>query len=87
LFWRLNIGLMVMLVFPLQPQGPWQTWVGCSDQYAAARDLAPLHRPLMEALVWARVPGDVMFGVGMVVLVLFVWRAFPHHHHPDQLRQ
>jgi nitric oxide reductase subunit B len=86
-FWCLNTGLLMMLVFSLLPQGLWQAWVSYSDHYAAARDPALLHRPLMEALVWARVPGDVVFSVGVAALVLFVWRAFRHQQHPDQMRQ
>jgi nitric oxide reductase subunit B len=86
-YWCLNAGLMMMLVLSLLPQGLWQAWVSYSDGYAAARDPALLHRPLMEALVWARVPGDLVFSVGVGALVLFVWQTFYKQHHADQLRQ
>jgi nitric oxide reductase large subunit len=31
---------------------------------------------IMEGLVWARVPGDVVFAVGVGAFALFVWQAF-----------
>ena len=30
----------------------------------------------MQALVWARVPGDVVFSVGVVAFAWFMFRAF-----------
>jgi nitric oxide reductase subunit B len=30
----------------------------------------------MEALVWMRVPGDVVFGVGVFAFAAFVYQAF-----------
>jgi nitric oxide reductase subunit B len=38
----------------------------------------------MEALVWARVPGDIVFSIGVFAFVWFVFRAFvPSKNHKD----
>ena len=34
-----------------------------------------IHSPVMQALVWARVPGDLVFTVGVVAFSLFMARA------------
>ncbi|HKD90931.1 MAG TPA: nitric-oxide reductase large subunit [Terriglobales bacterium] len=75
-FWCLNIGLFMMTFLSLLPQGLWQTYVAFSDHYAAARSPELLHRPLMEALVWARVPGDLVLAVGVGAFALFFVQAF-----------
>lgn len=72
-FWCLNIGLFMMTFLSLVPQGLWQTYVSYSDHYAAARSAELMHHPWMEALVWARVPGDVVFSVGVGA---FAWQFF-----------
>lgn len=75
-FWCLNIGLGMMTFLSLLPQGLWQTYVSFSEHYAAARSAEMMHHPMMEALVWARVPGDVVFAVGVGAFVLFAVLAF-----------
>jgi nitric oxide reductase subunit B len=75
-FWSLNIGLAMMTFLSLLPQGLWQTYVSVSDHYAAARSSEMMHHPYMEALVWLRVPGDVVFAVGVGAFVLFFLQAF-----------
>lgn len=75
-FWSLNIGLGMMTFLSLLPAGLWQTYVSFHDHYAAARSADLMHHPLMEALVWARVPGDVVFGVGVGAFVVFFVQAF-----------
>jgi len=75
-FWCLNIGLVMMTFLSLLPQGLWQTYVAFSDHYAAARSPELLHHPLMEALVWARVPGDLVFSFGVGAFALFFLQAF-----------
>ncbi|MDY0006932.1 MAG: hypothetical protein RBS22_08910, partial [Spongiibacteraceae bacterium] len=52
------------------------TYVSFNDHYAAARAAELLHHPWMEALVWARVPGDVIFAVGVGAFALFFVKAF-----------
>lgn len=75
-FWCLNIGLFMMTFLSLLPQGLWQTYVSFSDHYAAARSAELMHHPMMEALVWARVPGDVVFAIGVGAFALFFVQAF-----------
>ncbi len=75
-FWSLNIGLAMMTFLSLLPQGLWQTYVSFSDHYAAARSAELMHHPLMEALVWARVPGDIVFAIGVGAFALFFVKAF-----------
>jgi nitric oxide reductase subunit B len=75
-FWSLNIGLAMMTFLSLLPQGLWQTYQAIANHYAYVRTAEFMHSPLMEGLVWARVPGDVVFAVGVGAFALFVWQAF-----------
>jgi nitric oxide reductase subunit B len=75
-FWCLNIGLAMMTFLSLFPQGLWQTYQSIKYYDAAARSAEFMHSQLMEALVWARVPGDIIFSVGVFAFALFVWQAF-----------
>ena len=75
-FWSLNIGLAMMTFLSLLPQGVLQTYASIEHGYAYARSAEFIHSPVMQALVWARVPGDVVFSVGVFAFVLFVIRAF-----------
>lgn len=69
-FWSLNVGLVLMIVFALLPAGIWQTYNANVHGYWYARSAEFIHSPLMEALVWLRVPGDIVFAFG--ALALFV---------------
>ena len=42
----------------------------------SARSAEFIHSPVMKALVWARVPGDVVFSVGVFAFAWFMFRAF-----------
>lgn len=75
-FWSLNIGLVMMTFFSLLPQGLWQTYASIKHYYAYARSAEFVHSEIMEGLVWARVPGDVVFGVGVFAFAAFVVLAF-----------
>ncbi len=75
-FWCLNIGLGMMTLLSLLPQGLWQTYVSFNDHYAAARSAELMHHPIMEGLVWGRVPGDVVFAIGVGAFVVFFVQAF-----------
>ncbi len=67
-FWSLNIGLAMMIFFALLPAGLWQTYNVNLHGYWYARSAEFIHSPIMEALVWLRVPGDVIFAVGAAAL-------------------
>jgi nitric oxide reductase subunit B len=75
-FWCLNIGLAMMVFLSLLPQGLVQSYASFSKYYAYARTAEFMHQPVMQALVWARVPGDIVFGIGVVAFALFVVKAF-----------
>jgi len=74
-FWCLNIGLAMMVVLSLFPQGLYQAYQSFTRDYAYARSAEVIHGPVMQALVWARVPGDLVFTVGVVSFSLFMIRA------------
>ena len=61
-YWSLNIGLA--------------TYVSIEQGYSFARSAEFIHSPIMQALVWARVPGDIVFSIGVFAFVWFVIRAF-----------
>lgn len=75
-FWSLNIGLAMMTFLSLLPQGLWQTYNAIEHHYAYARSAEFMHSSVMEGLVWARVPGDVVFSIGVGAFALFAWKAF-----------
>jgi nitric oxide reductase subunit B len=75
-FWCLNIGLAMMVFLSLLPQGLWQTYASFAHGYAYARSAEMIHGTVMQALVWARVPGDVVFAVGVFAFAAFVAKAF-----------
>ena len=74
-FWCLNIGLAMMVFLSLFPQGLYQAYWSFTRDYAFARSAEVIHSPVMQALVWARVPGDLVFTVGVVAFSLFMIRA------------
>ncbi len=75
-FWTLNAGLAMMTFLSLLPQGLWQTYASVKHYYAYARSAEFMHSAVMEGLVWARVPGDIVFSVGVFAFALFVYQAF-----------
>jgi len=83
-FWSLNIGLAMMTLLSLLPQGLWQTYNVIEHYYAFARSAEFMHSNIMEGLVWARVPGDVVFSVGVGAFALFAWKAFMGRKHEQQ---
>ncbi|HTN74848.1 MAG TPA: nitric-oxide reductase large subunit, partial [Pirellulaceae bacterium] len=71
-FWSLNGGLMAMCVLSLLPVGLMQTWASVEHGYWYARSAEFMQSPLMQNLRWMRVPGDTIFFLGAVGLVVFV---------------
>ena len=74
-FWCLNIGLAMMVALSLFPQGLFQAYQSYTRDYAYARSADVIHGPVMQALVWARVPGDLVFTAGVLAFTLFMMRA------------
>ena len=75
-FWSFNIGLVLMLLLSLFPIGLLQTYRSYAFGYHAARSAEFMHSDLIESLVWLRVPGDVIFGVGVLALLAFVYKLY-----------
>lgn len=73
-FWMLNIGLAMMVFMSLLPAGIYQGWASVSRGLWYARSPEIIHSKLMTILVWLRVPGDVVFALGVVVLAWFALR-------------
>jgi nitric oxide reductase subunit B len=76
-FWGMNLGLLAMCVGSLLPVGLLQTWASVDSGYWYARSSEFLGTPLMQTLRWLRVPGDTIFAVGAVALVVFVLTTRP----------
>jgi nitric oxide reductase subunit B len=71
-FWAMNVGLMAMVVGSLLPVGLMQTWASVDKGYWYARSPEFLHTGVLVTLRWLRVPGDTLFALGALALVLFV---------------
>lgn len=75
-FWCLNIGLSLMALLTLLPLGVMQLLAAIEHGYAYARSAEFMQRPIVELLVWMRVPGDTIFSIGAVALAWFVLRLW-----------
>ncbi|OGN43989.1 MAG: nitric oxide reductase large subunit [Caulobacterales bacterium RIFCSPHIGHO2_01_FULL_70_19] len=73
-FWSLNIGVAMMVFLSLLPMGVVQAFASIEHGMWYARSPAVIHSPLVELLVWMRVPGDVVFSVGAFSLAIFAAR-------------
>lgn len=71
-FWSLNGGLMAMCLLSLLPVGLLQTWASVEHGYWYARSAEFMQTPVMQTWRWMRVPGDTIFFLGAVSLVVFV---------------
>ena len=74
MFWSLNIGLAMMVFGSLVPAGIYQAWASISEGMWLARSPEVVHSAFMEACVWMRVPGDIVFAFGTLCLAVFAWR-------------
>jgi nitric oxide reductase subunit B len=73
-FWSLNIGLAMMVFMSLLPAGIYQAVASISRGLWYARSPEVIHSVVMERLVWLRVPGDVVFAIGGLLLALYALR-------------
>lgn len=72
-FWSINIGLMAMIVMSLFPIGVVQFIASVDHGYWLARSPEIMQGELVQSLVWNRVWGDVIFGIGGVLLAYFIF--------------
>jgi len=78
-FWSLNGGLAAMSLMSLLPFGIMQVWASVTSGLWYARSAEFIHQPLMNFLVWMRMPGDLIFSLGVACIVIFVASlAWPH---------
>jgi len=75
-FWSLNIGLSMMALLTLLPLGIMQLLAAIEHGYAYARSAEFMQRPIVDLLIWMRVPGDTLFSVGAVAMAWFVFRLW-----------
>ncbi|MGH8109286.1 MAG: nitric-oxide reductase large subunit [Arenimonas sp.] len=75
-FWTLNIGLTMMALLTLLPLGLLQLNDVLVNGYAHARSAEFMGKPIIDLLVWMRVPGDVVFSAGALFLTWFVFRVW-----------
>ena len=73
-FWALNGGLAMMVFMSLVPAGIYQSYHSITTSFWYARSPEIVHSAVMEMLVWLRVPGDMLFSAGVVLLALFTLR-------------
>ena len=74
-FWGLNLGLVLMLVFSLIPSGLYQFVQSLEHGTWYARSAAVVQSPIMRTFTWLRMPGDVLFGLGALSVILFTFKA------------
>jgi nitric oxide reductase subunit B len=75
-FWTLNAGLGLMALLSLMPVGLMQVYASVTEGFWYARSAEFLQQPLMQLLVWMRMPGDIVFSVGCLALAYFVFRLW-----------
>ncbi len=71
-FWCFNIGLALMALLTLLPLGTLQLTAAIDKGYWYARSAEFMQQPVVDLLVWLRVPGDIVFSAGAVALAWFV---------------
>jgi nitric oxide reductase subunit B len=75
-FWSLNIGLAGMALLTLLPIGIIQLSAAIDQGYWYARSADLMQKPIVQTLVWMRVPGDTLFSVGALSIGWFVLRLW-----------
>jgi len=75
-FWALNLGLVGMALMTLLPMGIIQLVAAIEHGYWYARSEHLMQSPIIQTLVWLRVPGDTIFSIGAVAMAWFVLRLW-----------
>ena len=75
-FWSLNIGLAGMALLTLLPLGILQLNAAIEHGYWFARSAEFMQQPIVDLLVWMRVPADTLFSVGAAALAWFMLRLW-----------
>jgi len=80
-FWAMNVGLGLMVALSLLPVGIAQTVASVESGLWLARSAEFLQQPWIQALRWARMPGDILFLIGVAAFAWFMaglWRGFSY---------
>ncbi|HBI0705904.1 TPA: cbb3-type cytochrome c oxidase subunit I [Staphylococcus aureus] len=77
-FWALNVGLAGMVFVTLIPVGYIQLKDGLEDGYWHSRLTSFYEQPLVKAIMWGRMPWDIIFTVGVIILVVIFIRGYRH---------
>jgi nitric oxide reductase subunit B len=83
-FWCINLGLLLMVTVSLLPVGLMQTWAAVNEGTWYARSAEFLQTPTMQTLRWLRVPGDVLFAVGVLATGWFKLGLLTGHSFPKE---
>ncbi|MDO5290210.1 MAG: nitric-oxide reductase large subunit [Pseudomonadota bacterium] len=75
-FWSLNIGLALMAILTLLPMGTLQLQAALEQGYWYARSAEFMGKPIIDVLVWMRMPGDLIFSAGALLLGWMVMRQW-----------
>jgi nitric oxide reductase subunit B len=67
-FWSFNIGLAPMGVMTLLPIGTLQLLAAIDHGYWYARSAEFMQQPIIDVLVWIRIPGDIIFSFDALTL-------------------
>jgi nitric oxide reductase subunit B len=82
-FWSLNLGLAYMLFVNLIPVGFLQFRDSLQTGYWHARSPEFYAQPLVRALEWARLPGDLLFILGGILPIVYLaLRTFYYRNRP-----
>ena len=72
-FWSINIGLFLMVTISVLPIGILQAHESITKAYWSARSADFLQQDFMQVIRWMRMPGDILLGLGEVLLVVFIF--------------
>ena len=86
-FWSLNVGLALMGVMTLLPLGTLQLLAAIDHGYWYARSAEFMQQPIVQLLVWLRVPGDTVFSIGAIAFTWFVVGLWLRPRHDQALPQ
>jgi nitric oxide reductase subunit B len=78
-FWSIQGGLLLMLLLSIFPTGVLEMATSYKHGYWAARSWDFWRSPLIQALTWARVPGDLIFTLGGTLPLLYFTVASMFH--------
>jgi nitric oxide reductase subunit B len=78
-FWAINGGLALMVVLSLLPIGFLQTWASVRYGYWFARSSDFLYSPTVTVFKWLRIPGDTIFAIGILTIVIFIFGLATGH--------